>query len=214
MSQAESAFLDLRGLRCPEPVLSAKKCLDNGQLISLEALVDDKVNVQNLARLAKSLQCQFAFQPLEDHFRISITRGAIKGNSSALSHDILQDKSSELPSRPASSSGLVVFIGKDTFGEGDREFSKQLLNLFLQTLFQSGHRPQAILMANSGVQLLEPSGQCQPVLDQFRAEGCEVLACALCIDYYGLSESVPKESITNMYAICEFLVGADKVISP
>jgi hypothetical protein len=38
------------------------------------------------------------------------------------------------------------------------DFSANLLNLFLQTLPQSGHEPRAILMVNSGVKLMDPDG--------------------------------------------------------
>jgi hypothetical protein len=110
--------------------------------------------------------------------------------------------------------GTIVFISKDTFGEGDRDFSASLLNVFLQTMFDAGHRPRAILMANSGVKLMDPKGAALPVLKNFHDAGCEVLACGLCLDYYLLKESVPTDQVTNMFTICEYLLTADRVVSP
>jgi len=36
----------------------------------------------------------------------------------------------------------------------------------------------------------------------------------LCVDFYGVKEDVPKEQITNMFAICEYMMAADKIIQP
>lgn len=112
------------------------------------------------------------------------------------------------------STGTVVFLGKDTFGDGDPELSRMLVNLFLQTTFESGLRPRAILMANSGVKLMETGSQVLTVLNQFRDDGVEVLACGLCLDFYKMKEQVPTAQITNMFAICEYMFAADRVIQP
>jgi hypothetical protein len=122
--------------------------------------------------------------------------------------------SQTLVEKKSTNVGTVIFISRDVLGEGDRDFSNQLLNLFLQSLYEGGHRPRAILMANTGVKLLQPDSQFAKVLSDFQAAGCDVLACGLCVDYYGLKEVVPKEQITNMFAICEYLSAAEKVLTP
>ena len=71
-----------------------------------------------------------------------------------------------------------------------------------------------MLLANSGVRLMDPESPCVKVLDELKEKGVEVLACGLCLDYYGLKEKVKTEQITNMYAICEYLFAAEKVLSP
>ena len=69
-------------------------------------------------------------------------------------------------------------------------------------------------MANAGVKLLAPDSPSFKVLDDFKNAGVEVLACGLCVEFYGLKGKIPVEQITNMFAICEFLMVADKVIQP
>jgi hypothetical protein len=69
-------------------------------------------------------------------------------------------------------------------------------------------------MANAGVKLLAPDSPVLKVLEDFKSRGCEVLACGLCLEFYGLKEKVPKDQITNMFAICEYLFAADKVLQP
>jgi selenium metabolism protein YedF len=110
--------------------------------------------------------------------------------------------------------GTVVFLGKDKFGEGDAEFSTTLISLFLQTMLASGHRPRAILLANTGVKLMGKQSSSLKVLNDFKEAGVEVLACGLCVEFYKLKEEIPSAQITNMFAICEYMFAADKVISP
>jgi selenium metabolism protein YedF len=110
--------------------------------------------------------------------------------------------------------GTVVFLGKDKFGEGDAEFSTTLISLFLQTMLASGHRPRAILLANTGVKLMGKQSSSLKVLNDFKEAGVEVLACGLCVEFYKLKEEIPSAQITNMFAICEYMFAADKVIAP
>lgn len=120
------------------------------------------------------------------------------------------DEASKAPGRI----GTVIFLAKDTFGDGDPAFSRTLINLFLQSVLQSGLVPRAILLANSGVKLMAPDSQTQVVLQDFQAKGCEVLACGLCLEFYGLKDRIARDQITNMYSIVEYLFAADKVLTP
>ncbi|MCA0312326.1 MAG: sulfurtransferase-like selenium metabolism protein YedF [Candidatus Melainabacteria bacterium] len=209
--------IDLRGLLCPEPVLKTKKILDDQTVTSVEALVDSEVNIQNLARLARSQNFGFKSAAKGEHFVATISKEEVAPNTA--------------PEPPAAAkqskakSGVVIFISKDRFGEPvaappgeehekNQAFSLNLLNVFLQTISQSGHDVQAVLLANSGVRLMDPESPCVKVLDELKEKGVEVLACGLCLDYYGLKEKVKTEQITNMYAICEYLFAAEKVLSP
>lgn len=205
--------VDLRGRVCPEPVIATKKLLDKKEIYQVEALVDDDVCVANLQRLARSLKAYCAVAEKEGFFAVTISKDA--GDHK---HEVLTEK----PFNPAaalddqlnkrSSTGTVVFLCSDQLGSGDAEFSKTLLNVFLQSLFEGGHRPRAILMANTGVKLMAAGSQAKKVLEDFLAAGTEVFVCGLCVDYYGLKQEINKERITSMFAICEYLSAAEKVI--
>jgi selenium metabolism protein YedF len=180
----------------------------------VEALVETEINVNNLQRLARSLKLKFSSASRQDDCYL-VTLQRDKDQPDAKAQPAPEKSAKESHSSAASSGvGTVVFLAKDKFGEGDPEFSANLLNLFLQTLLQSGHQPRAILMANSGVKLLDPSSSTAKVLQDFSASGVEVLACGLCVEFYGLKEKIPPAQITNMFAICEFLMAAEKVIQP
>lgn len=210
-----SEKLDLRGLMCPEPVLRTKKILDAKPEGAIEVMVDSDVSVMNLTRLANSLGLSVQARENEDGYQVLI--GATGKEHSHSSHNQpLQSKSATHARSGAGEAARtsVVFIAKDTFGEGDRGFSVNLINVFLQTILQAGHNPQAILLANTGVRLLDPDSSVGKVLSDFKEAGVDVFACGLCVEFYGLKDKIPKEQITNMYAICEYLFSADKVISP
>lgn len=209
--------VDLRGLSCPQPVIRTKRLIDCGDYLTVEALVDDDdVCVNNLQRLARSNGALIAIEKCDSYYKVTITKSeGAHATVSAHEHSELATQSSKSgfasdgTERPA-----VLFLGKDYLGEGDAEFSRTLMNVFLQTTFESGLRPQAVLLMNSGVNLLAKGSQSLKVLSDFKAAGCEVLACGLCVDFYKLKDDIPKEQITNMFAICEYLFSADRIIQP
>jgi selenium metabolism protein YedF len=226
--------VDLRGLTCPEPVIRAKKLFDDPQTKLVEALVDDDVCVNNLQRLARSLKTNFAVKNVGSYYAVTMERSGSAGATTATTFNPTSQKSpaaagqtlphaheglavlptAELELDQALGTSTVIFIAKDTFGQGDEEFSRTLMNLFLQTTFESGFRPRAILLANTGVRLLAKNSPAVRVLDDFQQAGCAVLACGLCVDFYKLKDDIAKEQITNMFAICEYLFAAGKVIQP
>ncbi len=199
--------VDLRNLTCPEPVLRTKRLFDDPEVNQVQALVDDEVSVRNLERLAKYLKATATSTKTAEGFQVRISRHANESSPSPLIAIGLQTST-------AQDKTTVVFLSKDSFGEGDEEFSRTLLNLFLQTFFETGQKPQAILMANSGVKLMAKNSPVLKVLEDFHSAGVEVAACGLCVDYYGLKDDVPANQITNMFAICEYLAAADKVLTP
>lgn len=207
--------IDLRGLVCPEPVLRTKKLIDDESLKQITVLVETEINVKNLERLAHSKNIDLTSSKEGEHFKVILRRPErLVQDSDSDGEGRIAAASRERAGGVAESVGTVVFLGKNTFGEGDPDFSSSLLNVFLQTIYDSGHRPRAILMANSGVKLLARDSNVRPVLRQFEEAGCDVFACGLCVEFYGLKEDVPTEKITNMFSIVEFMMTADKVISP
>jgi selenium metabolism protein YedF len=225
MPEQTTQKVDLRGLTCPEPVLRAKKLFDDPNTASVEALVDDDVCVNNLQRLARSLKAGCTVKNNDGYYTITLERSggtavAEKPSSHAPAGQTLPHAHESTHLAPAkqqdggTGTGTVILLSKDTLGAGDEDFSRTLMNLFLQTTFESGFRPNAILLLNSGVRLMAKDSQALKVLNDFKSEGCEVLACGLCVEYYKLKEDIPKEQITNMFAICEYLFAAAKIIQP
>ena len=132
--QSANQRIDLRGLSCPEPVLRAKKALEDECVASIEALVDDEVNVNNLKRLAGSLKLTFNCVSEGKAFKVTLERAAAShqkpGISADHSHepiDSVHDQSTG--SAQSTKVGTVIFLTKDKFSDGDEEFSRNLLIL-------------------------------------------------------------------------------------
>lgn len=214
MSDSKSSeLLDLRGLMCPEPVLRTKKLFDNKEVARVEALVESDVNVENLKRLCRSLNLSMTANEDGEHYRVVIER--TEGGGKVHEHGEAYAAAARSKTKVSDQkTGTVVFVTRDTLGEGDPDFGRNLLNVFLQTLLQSGHRPRAILLINKGVKLLDPEAATHKVLSDIKEAGIEVLACGLCVEFYGLKGKIATEQITNMFAIVEFLFAADRVLTP
>src|SRR5262249_11422821 len=146
----------------------------------IDALVSDTINVQNLERLARSQKVGFEWQAEGDFFRVLISRaGAGKGAQAGKtrgtdrgkthSHRSISPSLAQLEAK-SSEASTVILITKESFGEGDPDFSANLLNIFLQTVLQSGHRPKAILLANTGVKLLAQDSPFTQVLKNFQEQ--------------------------------------------
>ncbi|CAN5619197.1 sulfurtransferase-like selenium metabolism protein YedF [soil metagenome] len=224
--------LDLRGLTCPEPVLRTKKLIDDQTLSYIEILVDSEVNVQNLTRLGMSQKLAVQSKAEDQHFKVVLERPLQNVDAEILTPHLhesqeLRETKKSSAANTMSASGTIILISRNSFGQSDlqdsknaekakedQDFSANLLNLFLQTLLQSGHEPRAILMVNSGVKLMDPDGPYIKVLNDLKEKGIDLLACGLCLDYYNLKSEVAVEQVTNMFAICEYLFAADRVISP
>ncbi len=200
---------DLRHKPCPEPVLTVKRLFtENPNLTQLSVMVSDEVNVNNLKRFAINQNLNFKAENQSDYYLLSLSKTNFKP---ILDHhnDLSNLVKNELP---LIKSTTVIFITNDTLGNGEPEFSNTLMDLFLQSLEASEHKPLALLLINRAVLLLSPDSTSRISLDTLQAKNIEILACGLCLEYYKIKEFVPKNQITNMYSIIEMLMTSSKVI--
>src|SRR5271155_2930939 len=109
---------------CPEPVLAAKKMLDDPEVQSVSCIVDDEVNVQNLERLAVYFKASAKVKKEQGFFVVEINRKTLAGvnETSMPSAAVLNAPEKGMPA----GGGTIIFIAKDSFGEGEHEFSRLL----------------------------------------------------------------------------------------
>ena len=65
--------IDVRGCACPEPVIKTKKALEE-DAAAVEVLVDNKIALQNIKRLASGRGWTFSFEEIDSNFKITITK--------------------------------------------------------------------------------------------------------------------------------------------
>ncbi len=193
--------IDARGLVCPKPVIETKKALDGLNEGNIITLVDNQVAKDNVSKLAKSLNLHFSVTEANGDYEISIFKGAY-----AQSTEDMVQKRPDL-------SNLVIIVGKDTMGEGERELGEILMKSYFYALSEAEPYPKAIIFINSGVKLTTMNLQVIEYLKKLHEMGTEILSCGTCLDYYGLKDMLQIGEISNMYTIVEFMNEANNTIT-
>ena len=195
------------GDACPIPVVKTLRALKelNGAG-AVQTLVDNRVAVENLTRLAESKGCTIETEQLgEKEYRVTITVG----------------EDAELPENadgictvsPAADNTVVV-VSADHMGEGDETLGKILLKGFLFALTQQETLPKIILFYNGGAFVTCEGSASLEDLQKLAEQGVEILTCGTCLNHYGLTEKLRVGGVTNMYVIVEKQMQATKVIRP
>jgi selenium metabolism protein YedF len=202
--------VDARGLACPLPVLETKRVLDEGGSQEFLVLVDNPASKENVARFARSQGRKVEIQERADgQFQIKV----------GLDTESKPDSRVEIPrceAAPESSpvGKLVVYLGNNSMGSGDRALGKKLMRGFLRTWIDVDHRPWRMIFINSGVKLTTLDEESVEALSILAERGVEILSCRTCLDHFGLSDKLRVGRDTNMYEVIQSLSEAAKVISP
>lgn len=109
--------------------------------------------------------------------------------------------------------GYVLLITGETLGKGAEELGKKLMCNALYALTSADVLPTHILLMNGGVHLLREDSECLESLKALEVKGVEVLACGVCLDYYGMKEAMAAGKAGNMYSSMEVMSKADHVIT-
>ena len=195
------------GDACPIPVVKTLQALKelNGAG-AVQTLVDNKVAVENLTRLAESKGCAIETEQLgEKEYRVTITVG--EGAE-------LPETADGICAALAAADNTVVVVSADHMGEGDEALGKILLKGFLFALTQQETLPKTVLFYNGGAFVTCEGSASLEDLQKLAEQGVEILTCGTCLNHYGLTEKLQVGGVTNMYVIVEKQLQATKIIRP
>ena len=194
------------GDACPIPVVKTLHAMKELQGAgTVQTLVDNRVAVENLTRLAGSKGCTIETERLgEKEYRVTITVG--EGAE-------LPETADGICTVPAADNTVVV-VSADHMGEGDETLGKILLKGFLFALTQQETLPRTILFYNGGAFVTCEGSASLEDLQKLAEQGVEILTCGTCLNHYGLTEQLRVGGVTNMYVIVEKQIQATKVIRP
>lgn len=188
--------VDARGLECPKPVIFTKKAVEENQGKIITSIVDNETARENVLKFAKSNHMETQVMEQDGIWYIDLwSQGADAAKEA-------------LPERKPEIQDLVILVGSQHFGVGDRELGEILMKGYMYTLTETKPYPKALLFVNSGVMLTLSDS---PVLDHIRkleSEGVQILSCGTCLDYYKVKERLSVGGVGNMYAIVELVNGA------
>ena len=188
--------IDLRGLKCPEPVIRTKKALEDLDDDIIVSIVDNVTAKENVIRLVSNLNLKYEIEEKDNCFYISIekTNGNIK---------VVEAEGNE----------IAIVITNDKLGAGNDELGKVLMKSNLYALTESYPMPKVIMFLNAGVKLTTEGSDVLDNLEKLVDGGTEIISCGTCLDFYGLKEKLKVGIIGNMYTIVEKMNSAGKVIN-
>ncbi len=193
--------IDTRGLACPQPVIQARKAMQQDEHVVV--VVDGQTALANVSQMARQAGWQVSISSEQEEHRIDLTKSPTTEQPEPLAVG-----KAEVVSGP-----LVLVVPADGIGRGDAELAGFLMRSFFRTLTELQTRPQTILFLNAGVKL---ACEGSPVLDDLcalEAGGIEILSCGTCLGYFGLTDKLAVGQVTNMLAIAEAMMQAGKVVS-
>lgn len=182
------------GQACPIPVIMAKKAVrENTGKENISVKVDNEVATQNLSKMAAQLGIGIEVNKVSEKEFTVLLKAKDGVNLNPV--DVPQTSSGE----------YAVVINSDQMGAGDEGFGKKLLEGFIYALTEQDVLPKFVVCYNSGVKLTTENEKTVNDLKALASQGCEVLSCGLCLDFYGLKEKLKVGSPTNMYRITEIM---------
>lgn len=193
------------GKVCPIPVIMTKKVLrENTTGENIMIRVDNEIATQNLTKMAGQLNIKSNVTKLSDaEYTVLYDLEGCEACAVLNDSSVLEQGADE----------YVVAINSDKMGTGDEAFGTTLLENFIYALTEQDRIPKMVVMYNSGIRLVTENEKTVKDLKTLQENGTEILACGLCLDFYGLKEKLQVGSATNMYRIVE-IMRTNKVVRP
>ncbi len=115
--------------------------------------------------------------------------------------------------RPVRDGATVVIVSGESMGRGDDALGAKLLGSYLRTLAATDPKPDAIVLYNAAVKLLAPGSAHLEALGQLEDAGVDLLACVTCLEFFALTDSLARGSVSNMREIVQRTMAASKVVT-
>jgi len=206
--------VDARDQPCPQPVVLAKRALEEGGFEILEVLVDNPTAVENVTRFA--IHAGHVVEstnatPEGTAIRIRRAEGKTSGAGASAAGAVKVPGTSSVPLAcqagvPGAESVVTLLIPHPVIGSGDDELGALLIKGFIATLLDTSPLPRRIILMNGGVKLAVEGSASLDKLTALEERGVDILACGTCLDFYKLKEKLAVGRISNMFEIAGFLL--------
>lgn len=191
-------ILDCRGQQCPQPVVQVRRQMQVAPDAPLRVLVSDPAARDNVGRLATGCGYRITVNAEADGFQLDLTPAGTAAGQSA---------------GPASGP-TVILIASDQMGSGDIKLGQILMKNFIFTLAENDSAPDLLLFVNAGARLTVGGSDVIEPLQRLLELGTDIATCGLCLEFFGLKETLVVGRVTNMLEIATSLQTAGRVIRP
>lgn len=189
--------VDARGKECPKPVVMTKKALDSIEEGIVTVLLDSQISKDNVLKFAQSQGLSAEVTEKKGEFYVEIPKG--------YTCDVVREAGNTQVI-----SGIVLYVGSESVGNGDCDLGKKLMNNFIKNIENMDFLPETILFVNSGVFLSTSNEETVNALGQLK--DVDILSCGTCLDYFNLTEDLKIGEVTDAHTLMKKLFEAKKVI--
>lgn len=198
--------VDVRGKKCPMPLVETKKVLKESEVNEpIKVILDSENALKNVTRYLKDNSIQVSQQKSGNTHELLFNK---EGNK-----PVIEETESYCSTSEPTSDNFIIVFGKDRLGEGSDDLGNMLVGGMLTTLVETERIPEKIIFINSGINLVLDESPVLPLLKKLEIQGCELLLCGTCLDYFDKTEQLGVGRISNMLEILETLASYSRVIN-
>ena len=107
----------------------------------------------------------------------------------------------------------IFLINSDKMGEGEEEIGHIMMKKFINGLVGLDEKPEKLVFYGWGVRLTAKGSPVMDALLSLENMGVEVISCATCVNYYGLSDRIEVGRIGDMPELLKTSMEADDTIT-
>ncbi len=202
-------ILDLKGLKCPMPLIETKKALKEIEKDEvLKIIIDNETSVKNVEHFLTDNGMEVSRSEKNGIYEIVVNK-----QEGDLEDVHAEAYCSTCSTATETDNSYLVMFAKDRLGEGSEELGNVLVGGFLNTLNERDVLPDKIIFMNSGVNLVLKDSPALQLLKKLAEKNVDMLVCGTCLDYFGKMDELSVGRISNMYEILEGMLDAGKVIN-
>lgn len=198
--------IDVRGKKCPMPLVETKKALkETCKNEAIKVILDSENSVKNVMRYLEDNNIQVSQQQSGSTYELIFRKEG--------SGPVIEEAENYCTTSEQAPESFIIVFGKDRLGEGSDELGNMLVGGMLTTLAETDRTPDKIIFINSGINLVLDDSPVLSLLKKLEDRGCELLSCGTCLDYFDKMDKLGVGRVSNMLEILDAITSYSKVIN-
>lgn len=203
--------VDTKGLKCPEPLIMAKRALKEVAVgETFIVITDNDTSLNNLKRFLTDNKTEFTVASKANVHTLSVSKRSNFGTIPEPA-EYCEVGTAEMKSR---NTEYIVVFSSEKMGEGNDDLGLILIKSFVSSLLESESKPTAMLFYNSGVNLAVKGSIVEEGLAELWKNGVRLLLCGTCVNFYDIKSEIKIGVVSNMMEMSEVMLSSQKIIKP